>query len=57
MFRHQRKHLLVSLFSGVDNERAGVARAHCWKKKRDFLIIMVGGFLILTVDGNEYFVG
>ena len=32
---------------------------HCWKKKRDFLIIRskVGGFLSLTVDGNEYFVG
>ena len=33
--------------------------SHCWKKKRDFLIICskVGGFLILTLDGNEYFVG
>ena len=32
---------------------------HCCKKKRDFLIIRskVGGFLILTVDDNEYFVG
>ena len=32
---------------------------HCWKKKRDFLIICskVGGFLSLTVDGNEYFIG
>ena len=40
--------------------RAGSYTAvHCWKKKRDFLIIRskVGGFLILTVDGNEYFVG
>ena len=32
---------------------------HCRKKKRDFLIIRskVGGYLSLTVDGNEYFVG
>ena len=31
---------------------------HCWKKKRDFQIIRskVGGFLILSVADNEYFV-
>ena len=33
--------------------------AHCWKKKRNFLIICskVGGFLIQSVADNEYFVG
>ena len=36
-----------------------LAKVHCWKKKRDFLIIRskVGGFLILSVADNEYFVG
>ena len=46
----------TSLQSGKRNSCCSV---HCWKKKRDFLIIRskVGGFLSLSVDGNECFVG
>ena len=49
-------------FSQIQTEiffKLNLFKQHCWKKKRDFLIIRskVGGFLSLTVDGNEYFVG
>ena len=46
-------------WSKIDSTMHYSSKPHCWKKKRDFLIIRskVGGFLSLTVDGNEYFVG
>ena len=60
------KKLRNSIFSWWMNRRSALEITlpvkllqHCWKKKRDFLIIRskVGGFFSLTVDGNEYFVG
>ena len=58
-FTERDTNLILSQENIKENKMNFPFITHCWKKKRDFLIIRskVGGFLSLTVDGNEYFVG